>query len=79
MPEGQNSTLSCALLIFPARRDYPAGAGWSKPVACAGAGDGGPNRWLSFSHPRIGYRLTKFDTGYLSLRPDIGLAGPKLP
>ena len=29
-----------------------------------GAGDGGPNRWLSCSHPRIGYRLTKFDLGF---------------
>jgi len=28
-----------------------------KDVACTGAGDGRPNRWLSRSHPRIGYRL----------------------
>ncbi|MHC5234369.1 ABC transporter permease [Brucella sp. LJL56] len=28
-----------------------------------GAGDAGPNRWLSYSHPRVFNRLTIFDAG----------------
>ena len=56
---------------LPDTMRLPRWRGMVKIVACAGAGDGRPNRWLSFSHPRVGYRLTKFDTGDLSLRPDV--------
>ncbi|PTR12065.1 hypothetical protein C8J28_12524 [Cereibacter azotoformans] len=48
---------------FPGTTNYPAGAGWVNDGACAVAGDGGPNRWLSCSHPRVGYRLTLSDAG----------------
>jgi hypothetical protein len=75
-----------ACFIF-SRHDHTAPLTWGgqnmQPVH--GAGDVSSNRWLTCSHPRVGYRLTIFDAGlplskngYLSQRTPrvhISLAG----
>lgn len=38
MPDSAESYALMSVLFFPARLDYPTGGGWSKSVACAGAG-----------------------------------------
>ena len=58
----------------------PPGRNGQNMEPVRGAGDGNPNRWLSCSHSRIGYRLTLSDAGLpLSKNGYLSPRAPRVP